>query len=85
MPEYNNSGILFKNDRKQNDRHPDYKGSITVNGVEYWLSAWIKSGKKGKFMSLAVQEKQDRPGQGGDPNPDYRENPDPPPNDDVPF
>jgi hypothetical protein len=50
-------GSLFKNDRKEKDSHPDYKGSITINGQEFWLSAWIKKGEK-TFMSLAAQPKE---------------------------
>ena len=54
-----NRGALFKNDDKQSDKHPDYKGSINIDGVEYWLSSWIKTSKQGnKFMSLSVQPKQ---------------------------
>lgn len=53
-----NSGVLFRSDRKDNDRAPDYKGSIMVNGTDYWLSAWIKEGKSGKFMGLAVSPKE---------------------------
>ena len=52
----NNSGVLFKNDRKESDRHPDYTGKALINGVELRLSAWIKTGAKGKFMSLAFSE-----------------------------
>ena len=53
-----NSGVLFINDKKENERAPQYKGNITVNGQDYWLSAWIKEGKSGKFMGLAVSPKE---------------------------
>jgi hypothetical protein len=54
-----NSGVLFRSDKKDNDRAPDYKGNITVNGQDFWLSAWIKEGKSGKFMGLAVSPKEE--------------------------
>lgn len=62
MPEYDNTnrGVLFKNDRKESDKHPDYRGSINVDGVEFWLAAWIKPGQKGKFMSLSIKPKEAR-------------------------
>jgi hypothetical protein len=56
-----NSGVLFKSDKKENDRAPDYKGNIMVDGQEYWLSAWIKEGKTGKFMGLAVSPRDAQP------------------------
>lgn len=59
-----NSGALFKNDRKETANHPDYKGQINVQGVDYWLSAWIKPMKNDpekRFMSLSVKAKEAAP------------------------
>jgi hypothetical protein len=55
--QYDNSGILFKNKDKQNEKDRDYRGELTINGVGYWLSGWIKEGKKGKFLGLAIKPK----------------------------
>lgn len=56
-----NSGSLFKNDRKEKDSHPDYKGAAMIDGQVYWISAWLKEGQKGKFFSFAFKPK-DGPG-----------------------
>ena len=58
MEQRNNSGVLFVNDKKENERAPQYKGNINVDGKDYWISAWIKEGKSGKFMGLAVAPKE---------------------------
>ena len=52
-----NSGALFKNDRKEKDTHPDYQGNCTINGVEYYMDAWLKQGQNGKFMSFSFKPK----------------------------
>ncbi len=53
----NNSGSLFKNDRKNNERQPDYNGNAIINGKTMRISAWIKKSQNGTaFMSLAFEE-----------------------------
>lgn len=61
-------GALFKNDRKVQQNHPDYRGSIEDdNGREFWVSAWIKTPRSGgdNFLSLALTPKDERPATGG--------------------
>lgn len=58
------SGVLFKNNRKgDNEKAPDYTGNALSPSGEYFeLSAWIKEGAKGKFMSISLKPKFE-PGQ----------------------
>jgi len=53
-----NRGVLFINERKEQDSHPDRKGSINIEGKEYWLSAWDKETAKGATISLSVTPKE---------------------------
>ena len=56
-----NTGSLFKNDKKETDSHPAYKGSALVDGQEYWLSAWINETKDGnRYMKLAFKAKEEQ-------------------------
>jgi hypothetical protein len=61
MTDYDNSntGILFKNDRKENEKHADYKGSCNVAGHDYWLDGFVRTSKKdgSKFLSLKLRLK----------------------------
>ncbi len=59
-----NSGALFRNDRKEKDTHPDYQGNALIGGVEYYISAWLKDGKKGKFFSFSFKPKDESRQQG---------------------
>lgn len=67
MADYDNtnSGVVFPNDRKQKSSHPDFKGQCTIKTpdgelVEYWVSGWEKEGRKGPFLSLSFQIKEDK-------------------------
>lgn len=54
----NNRGALFKNNKRVKDSQPEYTGSVEVNNVEYYLSAWVKESKQGqKFFSLSFTPK----------------------------
>jgi hypothetical protein len=72
MSDYDNTnkGVLFKNKDKQTDNHPDYNGSINIDGVEYWLSSWVNTDKNGnKYMSLSRgNAKDNQPGGQGERN-----------------
>ncbi len=55
----NNRGGLFKNDRKEKETHPDFRGNIEVDGKEYYIKGWKKvSSKDVPFISLAVDLKE---------------------------
>ncbi len=54
-----NSGSLFKNQKKTTDNHPDRTGSALIDGVSYWVSGWVKQDKNGNpWMSLAFKRKE---------------------------
>jgi len=55
----NNSGALFINNNRKSENHPHLNGSIIVEGVEYWISAWKKTTESNNTMfSLSVTAKQ---------------------------
>jgi hypothetical protein len=85
----NMRGTLGKNKRKEKDSHPDYSGSAEIDGVQYWVSGWVKAnGQTGeKFFSLAFKEKEDNLDRSAKakvdasrPTPDFDD-----PDNDVPF
>ena len=57
----NMSGFLFKNEYKKAEKHPDYRGTVKVEGKKLEIAAWVKKGKKGSFMSLVFQEPYVKP------------------------
>jgi hypothetical protein len=60
MSQYDNNltGVLFKHDKQGNEKRPDYKGSAEIEGVQYWVSAWIRDTAKGKCLSMKYERKE---------------------------
>lgn len=51
------TGALFKNDKRGNEKAPDYSGSCKVNGTEMRMAAWIKKDRNNKtYLSFAFSE-----------------------------
>ena len=52
------TGTLFRNDKGDNPKRPDYRGDCKIGGRVLKISAWIKDkADGGKFMSLAFEDK----------------------------
>lgn len=57
MEQKNNSGAIFKNDKKTADNQPDYRGKIVVDNKEWEISLWLRESNKGlKYFSAAIKE-----------------------------
>lgn len=65
MADYDNTntGVLFTNRKKTSNKAPDLKGSVNVNGKEFWLSGWFtfKKSDGEKYISLRLEEKEEIP------------------------
>lgn len=62
MSEHNNEnrGAIWKNPKKTTDKHPDFTGSLNVDGVEFWVSAWKRkegASEKSPALSFQIQPK----------------------------
>jgi hypothetical protein len=65
MTEYDNTnrGSIWKNEKKESDKHPDFTGSLNVGGVEYWVSAWKRkegAAAKAPALSFSVKPKDEQ-------------------------
>ena len=57
METKNNSGAIFKNDKKTAEKQPDYNGKIVVDGNEKQIALWLRTSEKGlKYFSVAISE-----------------------------
>ena len=59
MEQKNNSGAIFRNEKKDKTTAPDYTGSITIEGKKFAVSGWINTSKDGKnYLRLLVMPAQ---------------------------
>src|SRR5690242_3616526 len=57
-----NRGAIWKNDKKERDTHPDFKGELDVDGRKYWVSAWRRredASPKAPALSFSIKPKED--------------------------
>ena len=55
-----NSGALFKNDRRREGKEdPTHQGSCTIEGKDYWISAWVNESQKdgSRYFGLRFKPK----------------------------
>lgn len=50
-----NQGYLFPNN-KTNDRQPDYRGKLSVEGKEFLVSGWLREKDGEKMISLSLTD-----------------------------
>lgn len=56
-----NSGAIFKNHKKTTESQPNAKGEALIDGVEYWISAWTNTSKKGELYQKLKFNKKENP------------------------
>ena len=62
MAEFDNKnrGAIWKNDKKETEKHPDFRGELNVDGVDFWVSAWRRAPgapEKAPALSFAITPK----------------------------
>ena len=56
-----NSGSMFKNNRKEKDSQADMTGEVMIDGKTFWVNAWRKIDKNGNpWYSFSFKEKEQR-------------------------
>jgi hypothetical protein len=62
---YSNEGklTLFPNDKGGNEKRPDYRGTFTLNGVDYKVSLWERTSQNGgkRYISGPIEAAQAKP------------------------
>lgn len=59
-----NRGSIWKNERKTKDTHPDFTGTLNVEGREYFFDAWKRkegAPAKAPALSFKIKPKDEQP------------------------
>jgi len=66
-------GSLSRNQKREHDKQPEFRGSACVHGTEFWISAWVREGDDGsKYFSLSFKEKEPKPAPGPQASPQLK-------------
>ena len=61
MEHKENTGTLFKNQYKTEDKHPNYKGRINVAGKMMDIALWKRTTKQGEnYLSVKLSERRQK-------------------------
>jgi hypothetical protein len=57
-----NYGSLSRNKKKEKETHPTHKGSCTIEGRKYWISAYVNESRDSgeKYFKLYFEQKKPR-------------------------
>ncbi len=58
----NMRGVIWNAKDKKTSKHPDFTGSMEIEGVEYWLSGWKGEGNRPP-VSFTIKKKEAEPKQ----------------------
>lgn len=73
MAEYDNTnrGQIWKNEKmRPGKQDPEFTGSLNVNGVEFWVSAWKRkegAADKAPALSFSIKPKDEQAPKRADP------------------
>jgi hypothetical protein len=65
MQNQKNMGKIWKNPSKKEDKHPDLKGFIWIDGVKFDLGGWLRQEDDGRTHYSLSARQYENPDNGG--------------------
>ena len=57
-----NRGNLFKNKEREKETSAEYTGEANIDGILYFMDAWVNDGANGKYFSIKFNKKKKQEG-----------------------